>query len=107
MLTERERPSKLFACSSIDICFTVSSTVSCSLCICRAKSPGERLGKRNQSSPLESSESGGMHQAGDSLNQEQLGHEDETFRNRLNDIVSRERDRLLGIPTAASLDELW
>lgn len=65
------------------------------------------MGKRNQGSPLESSESGGIQQAADSLTQEHLGLEDETFRTRLNDIVSRERDRLLGIPSAATLDDLW
>ncbi len=48
-----------------------------------------------------------MQQGGDVLNHEQLVVEDEVFRARLNDIVSKERDRLLGVPSTASLEDLW
>ena len=74
---------------------------------CRPKSPAERAGKRNQSSPIASSNSEEQQPALEMPTNDQLNIEEKGFRARLHELVSRERDRLLGVSAATTLDDLW
>lgn len=63
--------------------------------------------KRNHVSSMTSSDSGGQQANSDVLSHDQVTVDNHVFQARLQDLVSKERDRLLGIPSSMPVDDIW